>query len=78
LPFYKALGIEWCPCKEWDDFGDHKDTYNNQLLAGSGPSAFYNIRRDDHAGVGVDSFAARLWVTYFVEYKGQKGQDDIS
>lgn len=29
LPFYKSLGIEWCPCSEWDDFGDHRNTYND-------------------------------------------------
>jgi hypothetical protein len=30
-PFLKELGIDWCPCKEWDDFGGHNDTYMKQL-----------------------------------------------
>jgi len=75
MPFYKSLGIEWCPCDEWDDFGDHKDTYMDQLKAGFGPSVFLNWRR--HDSIIETREVARLWVTYFVEYKGQKGSDNI-
>jgi len=75
MPFYKSLGIEWCPCDEWDDFGDHKDTYMDQLKAGFGPSVFLNWRR--HDSIIETREVARLWVTYFVEYKGQKGADNI-
>jgi len=68
MPFYKSLGIEWCPCKEWGDFSDHKDTYMDQLKAGYGPSVFLNWRR--HASIIETREVARLWITYFVEYKG--------
>jgi len=26
-PYLKDLGIDWCPCDEFGDFGSHSDTY---------------------------------------------------
>lgn len=72
----KKLGIDFCNTKEYASF-DSTNTalYGGQLPIGSGPSVCIKVFRNSS---GPERIAMRLQVTYYVKYRGTKGQNPIN
>lgn len=71
----KRLGIEWCNTTEYPDFdlGIPQPLYGDQLPPDAGSSTLLRVYRSS-SNVDTNEEIARVQVTYYVQYKGAKGQ----
>lgn len=70
------LGIQWFPTEQYLDFGQAAPSYNGQLPTDSGSSTHVKVFRPSTSVTGPAELA-RLQVTYYVTYKGTKGQNSL-
>ena len=73
----KRLGVDWCNTDEFVNFGNSVPLYGGQLPIDQGSSTNLKIYRSS-----VDTIRpaqlARIQVTYYVTYKGAKGQGSLT
>lgn len=69
-------GVEWFDTEEFPQFNGSNDLYNDQLLANSGSSTQIGVYRS-RVGILTQQQMCRLELTYYVTYKGTKGESSI-
>lgn len=72
---YRRFGIQYCSTSEFTDFNTSSALYGGQLQADQGSSQLVRVYRNTSGS--IDNIA-RLEVTYYVTYKGQKGASSIT
>ncbi len=71
----KKLGIDYAPTDSFSDFANNTtNLYGGQLPAGTGPSVGYKIFRNTAGAAGP---ACRMQVTYYIRYRGTRGNNSL-
>jgi hypothetical protein len=72
----KKLGIDFDTTRNYPNYrlAGGAPLYNGQLPAGQGPSMHFKVFRN---AAGVVKTAARVQLTYYVKYRGTKGENPI-
>ena len=77
---YRRFGIQYCSTDEFSAFGTsagpYPSLYGSSLLPDQGSSVLVRVFRNQTAS--SDNTLARLEVTYYITYKGNKGASSLT
>ena len=72
---YRRFGIQYCSTDEYQDFNTSSALYAGSLPADAGSSLNVKVFRNTTESLQK---LARLEVTYYVTYKGNKGKSSLT
>ncbi len=72
---YRRFGIQYCSTDEFNDFNSASALYAGSLPADAGSSVNVKVFRNS---TNTEQKLARLEITYYVTYKGNKGKSSLT